>query len=72
MVIHDLQTEFRLLIAIIHMTNSNNIVICAQIARVDRDIFMRVYDTSVRIRSFSATSIHLIASNLLNCHVYFI
>ena len=35
MVNHNLQTEFRLLIAIINTRDSKNIVICAQVARLD-------------------------------------
>ena len=42
MVIHNLQTEFRLLVANVHTRHSKNIVICAQIERLDRDILMPV------------------------------
>ena len=40
--IHNLQTEFNLLIAIVHTRDPKNIVICAQITRLDRKILMRV------------------------------
>ena len=36
MVIHNLQTEFRLLIAIVYTTDSKNISICRQVTRLDR------------------------------------
>ena len=42
MVIHNLQTEFRLLVAIIHTKDSKNIYICAHIGRLHREISMHV------------------------------
>ena len=42
MVIHNLQTEICLLFAIVHARDSKNIVICAEIERLDREIFIRV------------------------------
>ena len=61
--IHNLPTEFRLQVAIVHTRDFKYIVmIFAQIARLDREILMRVrmYDLIVRICWFSAMSIHLI------------
>ena len=42
MVIHILQIEFRLLFDTVHASDSKNILICAQVPRLHREIFMRV------------------------------
>ena len=42
MVIHNFQTEFRFLVAIVHTRDSKNNVICAQAPRLYIDIFMRM------------------------------
>ena len=41
MMIHNLQTEFRLLVAIVHTRDSKNIVICTEVPHFHREIFMR-------------------------------
>ena len=58
MLIHNLQTEFRLLAAIVHKRDLKNIPICAQMPRLHRNIFIRISDPCVRIRTFSAISVH--------------
>ena len=42
MMIHNSQTEFRLLDAIVHKRDSKNNYICAQVSRLSREMFMRV------------------------------
>ena len=42
MVIHNLQTEFRLICDIVHTRDYKNIYICAQITPLHRKIFIRV------------------------------
>ena len=42
MAIHYLQTQFCLLVSIVHMRDFKNILICAQIPRLHTDIFMCV------------------------------
>ena len=49
MVINNLQTEFRLLVAIVHTRDSNNIAICAQVPRLHREIFMRACMQKLRV-----------------------
>ena len=69
MPIHNLQTEFHLLVAIVHKEDFRNILICAQMPRLHIDIFMRLH-LRVRIRTFSAMSMHpivLASDNYCSC-----
>ena len=77
MVIHNLQTKFRLLLAIVHKGNFKNILICAQIPRLRADIFMPVY-VCMYVRFllsnplFSAMSMHpirVVIAMLVNCRL---
>ena len=43
MVIHNLRTNFSLLIAIVHTRDSKNIQICGQVDRLHKEICMRVW-----------------------------
>ena len=53
------------------MGDFKNIVICAQVPRLQREICMREYDPSVRNSSFSAMSIDLIGSFFLDTTIFF-
>ena len=65
MVIHNLQAEFRLLIAIVHTRVSKNIVICAEIARLNREIFMRVCVRTIRWFFHYVNTLYKVKQNVL-------
>ena len=80
MVIHNLQTEFRLLVTIVHTRDSKNIVITSfsQVPHLHREIFTRVYISfqiewdmivmTVFLSILNQGEFNLVQNRKKNCH----